>query len=1044
LKWYTIETDHFLVLYHTGGEGGSGERSAREVARIAEEIYGPITDLYGYEPSQKVHIILKDFEDYSNGAAYFYDNKIEIWAPALDSPLRGDHAWLRNVVTHEFTHIVQVQAAMKMPRRLPFVYLQILDYENVRRPDVLYGYPNVVISYPIAGLSNPAWFAEGTAQYQRAFLDHDQWDTHRDMLLRTRVLSGNALSLAEMGGFYSKSSLVREGVYNHGYAFARYLATTYGESVLAELTRSLARWRNWNVERGLKEATGKSAETVYSDWMNGLEADYATSTESLRSALTQSRSVVEEGYANYHPSFSPDGARLAYVSSGDRHYGQTSLYIKDLALGTLTSFDIGPVVLAHPRAFGYQLRRNVGGPVTWRPDGEAIVYARRRTTSAGYLYSDLYEISIETRESQRLTRNVRASQPAYAPDGHAVAFVRQYDGSTNLAVWEKETETVRPLTSFSDGTQVTDPSWHGEWIYFALLPPEGHGRDLWRIRADGSEVEAVLATPFDERSPTMQGDVLYYSTDATGIFNVYRLRNGQEEQMTQVLGGAFMPDVREDGTIAYAEYQWDGYKIALTEASQPVTNPVQYHSPIQLAKSDYTVDGETSTSDEVPTDTSSARRYTAGFTTFSFFPVLRLDQYVSRRTGGLDRRLPERSRAGTIWRNTKFGFYTTSREMLESMSFFAGLLVGPGSQPSRSLGDALAPANLLSMERDVFLLFDYKRGLGFIPKRWSPQISLELFNIRRRVENGLTIEEFPCTACFPDSTLVDLTYGLWEGNIYLRSKVSRYLVLEAGYRYSPYRVSTDNFYSRELLQSIPQSASRYFIGRTILLNAYFEVFMPHREGDIFPIGVRADLSYEREAGKLLDRFDIRNGLLVPIYKQDINDHVRLDARWGTRIPGTAHGAVLRMRGTAILGKGRDNFYNDYVGGLSAARGYPFYALGGSKTFWIQTSYFLPIFPDIGRQMFFTYLDKAFLRLYADGAAVWPGGGALRKDLGAEVRLMLGSHYLLPTALFVSATYGLDDFDYVLDEGFVTPGGMQSVRYGREWQWHFGILFGFDL
>ena len=325
---------------------------------------------------------------------------------------------------------------------------------------------------------------------------------------------------------------------------------------------------------------------------------------------------------------------------------------------------------------------------------------------------------------------------------------------------------------------------------------------------------------------------------------------------------------------------------------------------------------------------------------------------------------------------------------------------------------------------------------------------MELFNIIRRVENGLSIEEFPCTACFPDTTLVDLSYALWEGSVYARSKVSRTVVVEAGYRYSPYRVVTDRFFSRELLLGIPKSSSRYFIGRTGLLKVYFEALASHREADVFPVGLKAELSYQRESGRLLDRFDLRNGVLVPVYRRDRFHRLTLDARWGTRLPGrirgAAHGTTVRVHSAVIAGRGRDSFYDDYVGGLAAARGYPFYAMGGSRTLWIQASYLMPLLPDIGRQLLFTYVDKMYLRLYGDAAAVWPGSGALRRDVGAELRLKLGSYYLLPTALFASATYGLDAFDYVLDEDFVTPTGARTVRYGKEWQWHFGVLFGFDL
>ncbi|MBU2635609.1 MAG: biopolymer transporter Tol, partial [Bacteroidetes bacterium] len=102
LEWRTIETEHFYVHYHDGSE-----RTARLTAKIAEEIYEPVTSLYNHKPDQKVSWIIKDYDDHANGAAYFYDNKVEIWATSMDFDLRGTHNWLRNVITHEFTHIVQ-------------------------------------------------------------------------------------------------------------------------------------------------------------------------------------------------------------------------------------------------------------------------------------------------------------------------------------------------------------------------------------------------------------------------------------------------------------------------------------------------------------------------------------------------------------------------------------------------------------------------------------------------------------------------------------------------------------------------------------------------------------------------------------------------------------------------------------------------------------------------------------------------------------------------------------------------------------------------
>ncbi len=1110
LDWYTIETEHFKVHFHADDEGNGSSRTAQVVARIAEEIYGPLTSLYDLEPDNKVSFILKDFEDYSNGAAYFFDDMIEIWAPSLDSPLRGDHNWLRNVITHEFAHIVQVQKTMKANRQMPFLYFQVLDYEDVRRPDVLYGFPNVIATYPVPILNNPAWFAEGTAQYQRAGLHYDRWDTHRDMLLRTRILSGTEFSLKEMGGFYSHTSLGRETVYNHGFAFTTYLANTYGEDVLRRISEALGQWSNWNVERAIKDATGKPGKQVHAEWIATLREGYNDRIADVRDNLVAGTVIQSEGSHNFYPKVSPDGARLAYLSNKGEDFSRTALYIRDLASDETTAyvFDgliLGPEGSTFTCAMGHQhrVKPNISGGMNWRPDGKAMVYAKRKDTRMGHLYADLYVFDLEAEEETRLTTNQRATQPAYSPDGTQLAFIVQNDGTTNLFTMDVATKAIHQRTMFNNGAQVTEPAWHpsGDAIYFGLQKTTG--RDLYRISTtEGAQPEAILATSADERSPAFaaSGDHVYFTSDQNGIYNLYRLnlaelgKGGQgtdeaaPEKLSNVIGGTFMPSIGPDGTIFYADYHWDGYKIAQLDAPAPVPleariasyNPPPIFEKLipdspTLAWNDLNAFDDTDLAPMASAFVGSVRRdgqyeingiegndaeteplevepYKNVFTDFSFFPVFRLDQYVSRQQSRADIRLRDRSRPETFWRNSKAGVYVVSREIMNGLSFLGGVLLGPGSRDADSFSDFVAPSNLLKLERDAFIQFDYNKGFGLIPQRWSPQFSVELFNIRRNVENGLTIEEFPCTACFPDSTLADLSYNLWELNLSARSKVNRTTLLEVGYRYSPYRVTTERFFSKELDTTIPESSSRYFIGRAWRAKAYFYAEPPDANTDIVPRGLRAEFTYEYEPGRLLDRFDIEDGFLMPVYSNYKNHRLTLDARYTMRLPGEVNGGVhgfgFRARASTILGDQVDDFFNDYVGGLVGARGYPFYALGGNETLWFQAAYSLPLFSGIDQQLGFLYLDKLYLRLYADGAMAWneawPGLSEVRKDIGAELRLGLGSFYLLPAAVFLSGTYGLDTFDFQLDEGFVTPDGLSTVRYGNELLWHFGLLFEFDL
>lgn len=106
-----------------------------------------------------------------------------------------------------------------------------MTYENEQRPDVLYGFPNSIASYPISGFVVPSWFAEGVAQYNRPELNYDNWDSHRDMILRMYALDDKILSWNEISTF-GKTSLGNESSYNIGFAFVNYLSLKYGTDVV--------------------------------------------------------------------------------------------------------------------------------------------------------------------------------------------------------------------------------------------------------------------------------------------------------------------------------------------------------------------------------------------------------------------------------------------------------------------------------------------------------------------------------------------------------------------------------------------------------------------------------------------------------------------------------------------------------------------------------------------------------------------------------------------------------------------------------------------
>lgn len=1084
LPWFTIDSDHFMVHFQEGNS-----RPAQVISRIAEEVYGPITELYDHYPDQKVSIVLIDRLDYSNGAAYFYDNKIEIWLPALGTPLRGTHNWLRNVITHEFTHMVQIQTAMKRSRRHPATYIQWLSYEDVRRPDVLYGFPTGFISYPLSGISMPAWLAEGTAQFMREDLYYDDWDSMRDMILRTRILDDTQQSLELMGTFGSKTSIEREVTYNQGFAFTRYIADRFGEQAIADISRALSRRGVYDVREAIETGTGIDGRQVYNDWITELKAQY---TERMADAeLTPSSKIEDKGYFNFYPTFSPGGRQVAYLSNQGRDDSRVALYLKDLESdGDSEKVPLNTAVFPEPnRQHGHDMAacnlspdiRLIRSAFSYSPDGNKIAFSRNRLNKYGESYNDLFLYDIAEEDDKRLTTSKRIHEPAWSPDGKFLAAGMLHDGSMNLVTYNLENHEITKLTGFEHGEQVYRPVWHpdGNKIYFSYS--DSSHRSIYRYDLTGNTATLVIGNEItDFRDPYIHpsGDYLYFSADVDGIFNIHRLglETGNIEQITSVSGGAFMPAVNTDNLLVFSEYVSDGYKISSADSEDfllyDVTEKLAAKAPGNTSKSKTKENPLNSFNDKdiepfgdiiyARADTGSYsfsldtrgqssdrtfRKYSDEFLSFSFFPVLRFDNYT--KLHGSNSSLLREGRFGSLgqnlWRDSKIGFYLSSRDVLERLSFFGGFMVGPGSRETSGLNDFFRPARLVNLDRDAFLNVEYA-GLPFIKRYWSPTISVSVFNLRRNVKDGLEIEDYACTACLPDSTTTDIAYDIFQVEVSLLSKLNRFSMVELGYHYSPYRVSTEPFYSSEFQQQIPGSTARYFIGSTLTAAYHIRAEPYYRHSDVAPLGLRGHLRYSYQPGSLLDSYDITDGTLVPVYEDYKNHSLELDGRIGFNSFGQTF--AFRSRFFSYVSPPGDTFFLDYIGGFPAMRSYPFFALGGTTTAYSQFSWFLPLVTGLEKQYGRLTPQKIYLRMFAEAGNGWGSdldiGNNLKTGVGAELRFSLNSYYLFPTRFFISGAYGFNRFDLQLPGEFIGVNESDRVSYGGEILINFGLLFDFDF
>jgi hypothetical protein len=1040
LRWYTIRTEHFDVHFHDNPYTvvdsflTGPERTARLVARIAEEVYGPITILYNYKP-ERVHFVIRDTDDYSNGGAYYYDNKIEIWASNLDFELRGTHNWLRNVVTHEFAHMVSIQAMMKFSRKIPGVYLQYIGYEKERRQDVLRGFPNVVASYPLAGVVLPIWFAEGVAQYQQKDLDYEFWDSHRDMILRSRALSNRMLTLSEMSTF-GKNSIGNESAYNSGYGFVSFLAARYGEEVLEQMCRH-SRSMFTTFEGAVEKAVGKDLHALYDEWTTQLASSYERHTSGIRNHLVEGSPLIAEGTGNFSPSLSPDGKRVAYISNeGNDYLSQTALFLCDVSSGLRE-----------------KVVDRVEGSVDWSPDGRSLVYAKNLSSNPyGSQVNDIYLLDVQTRREYRLTRSLRAFSPAFTPDGRALIAVTNNDGTNNLIRIDsipsdpqslasrfpergfvRKGLTWRRITHFRDGRQIYRLAVHPTEGTIVFDTSTDDGRDIARVEMDGSDLSFICQGVFDERSPALSRDgrFVYYASDQTGIFNIYQLdlRSGDARLLTNVTGGAFYPTVDSAGNLAFSLYKEVGFILSYVPMPAAIDPSVARYStanpnvvPPVVSSSDsvgrpfakpfyptrWPVKTKSYAGGDAPS-VDSLSPYRTRFLDFAILPLVRMDY-------------------GTI----KPGFYFYSGDVLGKSSLFGGWMF-----------------NLTDFDRDLFAVYEYS-GMG-------PTLFLELYNVTR--SKTFRDDADPGNEIKYESIITN-DFELREADAGVDLSLFFPRDLRLMFAHSEYYVKISGREFRNgVFQRIPRTGGiKYFYGNDVSVNWKQSTLRPAVDGEINPRGGRKlNFRYSYNLDNLIRgfAFNTSTGATDELYEKGY--HHRLEAHWTefVRVPVCDHTLEVSLQGGIIPTK-VDSFYNFFGGGLPGLKGYSYYSLEGSRMTLVTATYRFPLWRRIDRQIGYLYADKIFGGLYFGYGNVWSGKTSyatledFKKDIGFEIRMEFYSFYVYPTRITFDAVYGLDKFYSrgpvvsTLDPFGNVIRANQQVENGNEWRYYLTVLFGFTL
>lgn len=533
LEWRSIHTEHFDIHYHD-----PLAMVARRVARIAERTHSTLGQIFGFEPSERVQIVLTDDSDSANGSATAlpYDT-LRLYAepPEELSPLGEYDDWLATLVAHEGTHIFHLDQASGLPSIINAILGKVYM-------------PNHVA---------PRWFQEGIAVWQETEqtsggrLRSTQWD----MYLRMDALEDRFWGFDQV---WNDADRWPHGhaAYLYGSYFIRYIADRHGREAIATMMRDYGdSILPYGLNRVAHRATGHTFTELWVDFLAERRAHYEEVQDEVDAlGRREGTRLTTHGEMARAPRFLRDG-RLIYMRADNR--SRPRLVVLDPATG-----GEGEMLV----------RLNEGGEAAVHPDGTCVFFSRVDTYRDIYSYADLFRRDLTTGVETRLTEGQRAREPDISPDGRQVVFTVTRAGTSRLMIAESEDVpgTMRELVGNERFDLVYTPRFSPDArsVVFSRWSAGGY-RDIQIVDIATGRIDSLTHDRAQDTGPVFSPDgrVVYFSSDRTGIANIYayHLASGTIRQITNVIAGAYQPAISADGStlvyVGYTSFGWDVFRF---------------------------------------------------------------------------------------------------------------------------------------------------------------------------------------------------------------------------------------------------------------------------------------------------------------------------------------------------------------------------------------------------------------------------------------------------------------------------------------------------
>jgi hypothetical protein len=540
LDWYTTESTHFTIHYHTGEAA-----LAQRVATIAEDVHVRVSKWLSWAPKNKTDIILSDEWDLSNGfATVFPRTRFTLYVTAPDeiNSLEDHNDWLRGLITHEYTHIIHLDKVSGVP--------SALQHALGRHPLL---FPNVY---------QPRWLIEGLATYNETDVQEGigrGQSSFFDMLMRMEAVNG--IKPVEQINQPLASWPYGYAPYLYGVQYYQYLQGRYGDNKIQQLVANYSdNIIPFRLNSNSAGTFGKDVPQLWAEFSDSVRNNYQSQIAAIQQQGEQAgQPLTQQGYFAGPLRVTPDGRVYFIAYRGDTHAG---LY------------------LIAPGQAARKLRDVVAGSRLDVHPQQGVLLVQPEICRNAAIYYDLYRVDANGDQLQRLTHCARYHHAAWSADGTQLLAVHNALGKVAVHRLDAQGVLQQVLWQAQDDTQISDLAWapDGKTI-IASVWRERSGWNLERFTLADQVWSKLTDDPAIESQPqfTDTGRAVLFTSDAGGVYNIHRLdlTSGKQTTLTNVIGGAFSP-VQVSDTLYYIGYTARGFDVfALPQPKTVATPPLK-------------------------------------------------------------------------------------------------------------------------------------------------------------------------------------------------------------------------------------------------------------------------------------------------------------------------------------------------------------------------------------------------------------------------------------------------------------------------------------